>query len=235
VIRSYPREGRVRPAAIGLLVVLTFSLVAAWGRKPPKEDTVKVTLRPLSTSEVMAILREFPEMVPDYLASKKNDTTFLADVYGFIEVTAPVLKRVLPAARFYRAHDFTTARHPYLIAISKKRNHWMPEGFNRLLSDNGMKVSDGNTLALAQALTILTVEGEYGSVPQITFRDAQRIDTAIGGITRNARLNVESGERVELWHFARWHDGFGVVSRGTEEGKLIKQYDLLQVEPSPKR
>jgi hypothetical protein len=234
-METRPRHTRAGLAPAALLVLFTFSLAAAWGRKPPKEETVKVTLRPLSTSEVMAILREFPEMVPDYLASKKNDTTFLARVYGFIEVTAPVLKRVLPAARFYRAHDFTTARHPYLMAISKKRNHWMPEGFNRLLSDNGMKVTDKNMLALAKALTILTVEGEYGSVPQITFRDAQRIDTAIGGITWNARLDVEFGERVEVWHFARWHDGFGVVSRGTGDGQLIKQYDLLGAKPPPKR
>jgi hypothetical protein len=230
-----PWHTRAGLAIVGLFLLAAFSLASAWGRKPPKEDTVKVTLRPLSTSEVMAILREFPEMVPDYLASKKNDTTFLARVYGFIEVTAPVLKRVLPAARFYRAHDFTTARHPYLMAISKKRNHWMPEGFNRLLSDNGMKVTDKNMLALATALTILTVEGEYGPHPQITIRDAMRMDTAIGGIKWGDRLNVSFGERVEVWHFARWNSGFGVVSRGTEEGKLIKQYDSLQVEPSPKQ
>jgi hypothetical protein len=150
-------------------------------------------------------------------------------------VTAAPLKRAFPAVRFYLGHDFWLPPNPYLMTISEEKCHGVPEGYNRLLFDNGMKVTDRNTLALAQALTVLTVEGEYGSVPQITFRDAQRIDTVIGGITWNARLNVEFGERVELWHFARWHDGFGVVSRGTGDGQLIKQYDLLGAEPPPRR
>jgi len=34
---SGPRDIRARLAIAGLLVLLAFSLAAAWGRKPPKE------------------------------------------------------------------------------------------------------------------------------------------------------------------------------------------------------
>ncbi len=235
VTETRPRHTRARLAVVRLLVISAFSLAAAWGRKPPKKEEVKVTLRPISAREVIGILHRFPELVPDYLAHKKDDTSYLARIFGFSEVTAAPLKRAFRAARFYLGHDFSKPPNPYLMTISEEKCHGMPEGFNRLLFDNGIKVTDKNMLALAKALTILTVEGEYGPYPQIAFRDVTKIDTMISRITWGAKLTVEFGKRVEVWHFARWHDGFGVVSRGTEEGKLITQYDLLQAQPSPKR
>jgi hypothetical protein len=89
-------SSRARLAVAGLLLLAAFSLAVAWGRKPPKEEVVKVTTRPLSTSEVRNVLHEFPGIVPGYLASKKNDTSYLARVFRFGEVTAAPLKRVFP-------------------------------------------------------------------------------------------------------------------------------------------
>jgi len=101
-------SGSVRIALVGLLVVAAISVTAGSGRKPAKEQKTEVTSRKLSGSEVMAILQRFPEMVPSYLASSKNDTHDLADIYGFVEVTIAPPGTIFPAARFYRGHNFNS-------------------------------------------------------------------------------------------------------------------------------
>ena len=75
-------------ALVGLLVVAAISMAAGSGRKPPKERQATVSSRRVSTNETIDILREFPELIPGFLASKKDDAEYLARIFGFAEVTA---------------------------------------------------------------------------------------------------------------------------------------------------
>lgn len=225
------RSKYIGAALAGLLVVAAISMAAGSGRKPAKVEQAGVSLRRLSGNEVMDILNRFPEMVPSYLASSRNDTNDLADIYGFIEVTSSVLTEVFPTARFYRGHDFYSPPHPYLMAIEGNKRYPMPYGFNHLLIDNGLKVTDKNIIELAKAFVTVAI-GE--GFPKVTFLQATRTKQVISGRPYNVRLEIQTDEQTEEWFFSLsyWRDQFGTVYRRGPHG-YIDQYDPPTVEPSP--
>ena len=245
------RSKNIGVALVGLLVVAAISVAAASGRTPPKEQQASVSLRRISASEVMAILGRFPGMVPSDMAWAKDDAPYLTSVFEFSEVTTPLLNAAFPAVRFYkgRGADVSKPPIPYLMAVVGDKRHMMPEGFNRLLFDSGLKVTDKNMIALAKAFVVLAVgsqrvfgnpvlEGPRGdellAFPDVTFLEGKRIAEVRGGTTYDARLRVKSGEHVEEWYFDAKYGQFAVVSRGNDKG-LIKQYLLNIVEPDPRQ
>jgi hypothetical protein len=225
------RSRNVGVALAGLFVVAAISVAAGSGRKPA--EGVKVSMRPVSTSEAMDILRKFPDMVPDYLASKKNDAEYMAGMFGFVEVTAAPLTRVFPAVRFYRGRDFESRpTNPYMMAIAGDKGYGVYT-FNQLVFDNGLGVDAKSILELAEVFVVLAVGNEERSFPEITFTDARRIAEVRSGTTYDARLEVRFDEHVEEWWFDAMYGQFGLVSRGNVEG-LIKQYLPKIVEPVQK-
>ncbi len=178
-------------SSLVLLVVAAISVAAGSGRKPAKEQQAGVTLRRLSGSEVMAILNKFPEIVPSYMASKKDDAAYLTSAFDFSEVKAARLEQVFPAARFYKGLDFSLPPSPYLMAVVGNKRYWMPGHFNQLLIDNGLHVTDKNIIELAEAFVLLAAGGEpvyanaefggpsgddLASFPQATFLGGRRIE-----------------------------------------------------------
>ncbi len=225
-----PRQTRAGLAA-AMLVLLVFSLAAAWGRKPPKEDTVRVTTRPLSTSEIMAILHKFPEMVPGYLASLQNDTNGLASIFGFVEVTAAPLTRVFPTARFYLGHYFNySPPPPYLMAIDGGGRYPMPSGFGLLLRDNGLKVTDKNIIELAKPLVVAAIGIEHH---EITFLGAKKKKLEEWA-TDAAQLKVRIDGKEEEWHFDVLRNQFDGASSVDEKGN-IRDYYVAMPESHPLR
>jgi hypothetical protein len=231
VAESGPRRGRL--VLVGLLVISAFSPAAAWGRKPPKEEVVKVTARHVTTSEATDILRKFPEMVPSYLAARRNDTAYIAGMFGFVEVTIEPLARIFPTARFYRGHNFNSPPYPYLMAIEGNKCYGMPHGFNRLLIDNGLKVTDKNIIELAKAFVTVAI-GE--GFPKVTFLQATRTKQVISGTPYSVRLEIQTDEQTEEWFFSLsyWHDQFGTVYRRGPHG-YIDTYAPPTASPNPKR
>jgi hypothetical protein len=225
---------RIR-TVLALWLLLTFSLAAAWGRKPPEEEEVKVTLRPLSTSEAMDILHQFPEMVPDYLGEGKNDTQLLKDLYPFSEVKSPALQHVFPDVRFYKGLDrsWMDADLPYMLAIAGDKSYWMPAEFNGLLLDNGMKVTDKNIIELTRLLVIAVFGSDHGSYPEITLLGATKKKLQACA-TDAAQLKVMIGGKEEEWHFTVLRNQFDGVSRFKEK-RLIKHYLMNMVTSPPKR
>jgi hypothetical protein len=245
------RSRRVSMALVGLLVLSVFSLTTASGRRADEDtrgkpaEKVKVSLRRISSSETMDILQKFPEMVPSYLASRKDDRELLTSVFRFSEVTAAPLRRAFPAARCYEYQGFTSPPYPYLMAVAGGKREMMPGAFNRLLFASGLKVTDKNIIDLAKAFVLLAVGSEpifvrtdmplgLDTFPPVTFLEAKRISELISGISYDAWLKVKIDDRVEEWYFDRWYGQFAVVSRGNAKG-LIKQYDLPDARPLPQR
>jgi len=229
-------------ALLGLLVVAAISVAAGSGRKPAKEQQGSVSLRRISSSDVMAILNQFPEMLPGRFAARKSDTGFVADLFPFTEVTSAVLGRALPGVRFYKGLDFTISPpFPYLMAIAGSTRLMMPNDFNQLLLASGLKLTDENVIELAKAFVLLAVGSEpifarmdmplgLDTFPPVTFLDAKRIKQDISRVTYAAKLKVRIGEQAEEWYFASWQGQLGLVSRGTADGKLIMQYDVPRAE-----
>ena len=231
------RSKNVGVALIGLLVVAAISMAVASGRKPQKEQQATVSLRRISASEVMDILRKFPEMVSGRIASVMNDTGRVKRLFPFSEVTSASLGRVFPGVRFYKGLDFgRLPENPYLIAIAGDKRYMMTGGFNRLLIDNGQKVTDENLVEMAKAFVVLAVGGEGHSYPEITFLDATSTKQVINGRSYSAKLRVKIGEQTEEWHFAIsvWQGQFGTVYRRSAKG-LIKDYLPVVVESLPGR
>lgn len=244
------RIRNVGVALVGLLVVAAISVAAGSGRNPPVEVQSAVSLRRVSSSEVMDILRRFPAMVPQDMASVKNDTSYVTSVFEFSEVTAAPLSDVFTAARFYKGLSGSKPPYPYVMAIAGDRRYTMPDGFNSLLLDGGQEVTDKNIVALAKAFVVLAVGNQrmYGNpmfggpqgdellaFPQVIFLKATRIKQETGRIAFDAKLKVRVGEQVEEWYFASWRGQLGLVSRGTADGKLIMQYDIPRAESPSQR
>ena len=249
---SKPTNWSGNVATVGLLVLATFSLAAAWGRKPPKEEVVKVTLRALSPSEVMAILQKFPEMVPSWLASAKNDTHELARTCGSSEVTAGPLKIVFPAARFYKGLDLDIKPpYPYLMAIVGHKREMMPDQFNGLLVNNDVRMTDKNIVALAKAFVVLAVGhqrvfgnpifgGPQGdellAFPKIVLLDCTRTNGRLRGVWQyEAEVDVKVNEQEEKWYFDVSRTQFRSVIRTSAKGVTIDAYFPSVVESLPKR
>jgi hypothetical protein len=229
---------------VGLLAAFAVALEAT----PSEGEQVNVTLRRLSTSEVVSILDKFPEIVPGHLAWVK-DRAGLAGLLPLTEVSAAPLEDALPGVRFYKGMDRNTLPpFPYLMAIAGSERYSMPSGFNWMLVDNGLEVNDKNMFEMARAFVILAAgtqhmtdpeAGGYGkaelsSFPQIAFLNATRIAEVRGGISYDAKLKVKIGERTEEWYFDKYFNEFRVVSRGNEQG-LILQYDPVFADPPPQR
>jgi hypothetical protein len=230
-------------AIIGLLAV---SAVASDGI-PSEGEQVTVSLRRLSTSEVMSILDKFPEMVPSYLASVK-DREHLASLFPLSEVTAAPLRSAFPAARFYQGQSFAKPPYPYLMAIVGNRREIMPGAFNRLLLDNSVTITDRNAVELARNFVMLSIgsepnRGNVGSegkedtlpfFPQITFLDERATSQVIDGVTYKAELRVKIAGAVEEWYFDIWSGLFRFVARKGPQGP-IKEYLPALVESLPGR
>jgi hypothetical protein len=213
-----PRNERVGLALAGLLVLLASSSVSAWGRKPPKEEEVRVHMRRITGGELMDILRVYPGEASAELANKNHDTTFFAHVFPLSEVTAASLKRAFPSARFYRGL-YTAPRlpGPYLFAVADDKPYLMPRGFTRLLSASSLKVADSNAIALAKAFVILAAgsqsapsrydsggpEGEeLLDFPHIAFLDSKLADQP-GRRSGDAWLKVDIDGDIQEWEFSR--------------------------------
>jgi hypothetical protein len=215
------------------LALSVISLETASGMKPAEE--VKVTMRRISRGEVMDIIHKFPEMVPSYLDYGRNDTELLTDVYSFSEVTAAPLKRVFPAARFYEYQGFNSPPYPYLMAVDGDKHYGMAKGFNYLLLDNGLEVTDKNIVELAKAFVITAIGSEHYSYPEITFLDATRTKLKADFQTDDAAiLKVKIGAQVEEWHFNVLWKQFDGVSRTNQKG-LVMDYYPIMVESLPGR
>ncbi|MCX6843338.1 MAG: hypothetical protein NTX53_13775 [candidate division WOR-3 bacterium] len=220
-------------ALFGLLLVSAISTAGAAGRKPAEE--VKVSMRHISTSEAMDILRKFPELVPDHLAAKRNDADYMAGTFGFVEVTAAPLTRVFSTARFYKGHDFWKPPQPYMMAVADGKRYMIPGDFNRLLLDNGLEVTDKNIVELAETFVIAAIGDESRSFPEITFLDATRTKLKAGLPTDDAAiLKVKTGEETEEWHFSVLRGQFEGAARVNEKG-LIKDFPSVIVESLPGR
>ena len=235
----------VRMALVGLLAVCA---VASEGT-PSEGEPVTVSLRRLSTTEVVSILDKFPEIVPGHLAWVK-DRAGLASRLPLSEATSAPLEAALPGVRFYKGMDGSTLPPiPYLMAIAGAKRYLMPGGFNRLLFDNGLEVNDKNVLEMARAFVILAVgvtrtagpetggyvEAELLSFPQIAFLDATSKELTTGRPT-DAALKAKIGAQVEVWRFsASIRPGqFDFVSWRAANGDYMHYLPAI-VESLPKR
>ena len=200
------------------------------GAESPKEQEATVSLRLISPSEVVDVLRTFPEMA-SYFASGKIDTTLLVQLHPFSEVTSAALTRAFPTVRFCQGKYNSKPPYPYMVAVFGDKREIMPGGFNRLLVDNGLQVTDQNILDLAEVFTILAIGATELPFPQISFLEVKRIAQEIGRTWYSAKLKVKVGARTEEWYFLNWRGQFGEVSRGTEAGQLINQYEIPGANP----
>jgi hypothetical protein len=245
------RSKNVGVAIIGLFIA-ALSMTEASGRKPPKFVQSAVALRRISASEVMDILRLFPAMVPEDMASAKNDTSYVTSVFEFSEVTGASLSDVFPAARFYKGLSGSKPPYPYMMAIAGDRRYTMPGAFNYLLLDGGQEVTGKNMIALAKAFVVLALGNQrmYGNpifggpqgdellaFPQVTFLKATTTKLKANLRTDNAViLKAKIGGQVEEWHFSTSvrQGQFGAVYRGGEKG-FIEDYLPIVVESLPGR
>ncbi|MBM3331517.1 hypothetical protein FJY68_06650 [candidate division WOR-3 bacterium] len=105
------------------------------------------------------------------------------------------------------------------MAIEGNKRYPMPYGFNHLLIDNGLKVTDKNIIELAKAFVTVAI-GE--GFPRVTFLQATRTKQVISGTPYSARLEVQTDEQTEEWFFSLsyWHDKFGTVYRRGPHGYI---------------
>jgi hypothetical protein len=212
----------VRPSILLLLLLLAFSPIAAWGRKPPQRGTVEVTVRPMSASEIKEILLAVPGWLPRYDRIHLNDdTTRLVNRYPYMEVTAAQLRRIFPKARFYNGiRNTSEGRQPYVVAIAGHKLYPMLSEFNQLLLESGITISDKNVLELAKTF-IAVVAGERRTVIEVTFLDQK--------LAGHAWLEVSIGEQIQRWDFEYEPTRFGAIHVRNAKGTYINEFNVPEM------
>ncbi len=168
---------------------------------------------------------------------------------GISQVRDDLLDRLFRKTAFYRILDRSgRPPHPYLISISGDSVLPMPGGFNLLLREQNMEVTDDNILDLARAFVILATDNEplsiqidefspLDSIPRITFLGGQRIEQRDlrypYAVDAKITCRVGSGE-TQTWDFfqARDKPSKGVwvkvgqfdAVRVSTGGKPLRQY-----------
>jgi len=229
------RSRNVGAALVGLLVVAAITVAAGSGRKPAMGGAADVSVRQISANEVKDILHRFPEIVPVWVTAHPNDTSHLKLQFPLKEVTSTYLERALPGVRFYQGLNFRQPPGPYMMAIAGGKGYGMPNGFNRLLVDNGLKVTDENVIELAEAFVVVAL-GEWGlSYPQIDFLEAKKSKLKPDVWTIDAAvLKVRVGEHTEEWHFNVLRNQFVAAGSKNEEGSR-RDYRPVIIDSLPGR
>ncbi len=238
------------------------SLLLAGGRRA-KVEQVSAQMRLLSASEIREILEKFPEMVPDMFKAEvfeKGDTLSMVELFSFTEVEGiPILKNLFPRFHFYKGLTGTLPPYPYLMAVGGNKRYSMPSGFNHLLLESGLEVTERNIIELAKAFVILAVGSEpvFGnlewgqaarrrprpslkdellSFPQITFLEGRRsMDKKKSPPIYRVYLKVRVNEEIQIYGF---HIRYGQILWATMnvEGKTsTKYFDFEIIEEPPKR
>ena len=171
-VRLNHHSGSVRTACVGLLVVAAISVAAGSGRKPAMENST-VSIRLLTDAEAAQLSQRVPKLRPQ--------------PEGIARFGSEVLERVFPTSSFYRAYRDGLPSIPYLVAVGNDSLISMPDGFNWLLLEHGIEVSDKNIVEMAKVFVLLAVGDQHfrplDAFPPLVFLEAKRITQEIGGIS----------------------------------------------------
>jgi len=157
----------------------------------------RVSVVPVSASEVQAVLRRFPRLA-GYHSEKEVDSA-AASRFQVSRVSAAELKQSFPGVQFYR--DLSGP----VLAVSDDTWYSMPLQFNRLLFATGPGVNDSSMLRLAEAYVILsTVAGAEDDatdplhIPPIAILDARELQREFVGMdTYDVYVKMRVGEEVQ--------------------------------------
>ncbi len=248
---------------VAFILGLFFSSLLLAGGRRAKVEQVSAQMRLLSASEIREILEKFPEMVPDMFKAEvfeKGDTLSMVELFSFTEVEGiPLLKNLFPRFHFYKGLTGTLPPYPYLMAVGGNKKYSMPSGFNHLLLESGLEVTERNIIELAKAFVILAVGSEpvFGnlewgqaarrrprpspkdellSFPQITFLEGRRIKKRIADDVYNAFLKIKVGEEIQEWYFRTGYGGqfWGVSVGYPASGRFLLKYHPLPAEKKGK-
>jgi len=219
-------------ALIGLLVVAAISVAAGSGRKPAMENSAS-SVRMLTKAEAAEVSQRFPKLGPQ--------------PEGIAQIGSDLLARLFPGSSFYRVYNYDyDPEFPYLVATSGDKLLKMPNGFNRLLHEHGMRVTDKNVMEMAEAFALLAMgnaqiyvepnpPARLDTFPPVTFLGAKRTKLRYGGTSYETELKVRVGGQDEEWYFEVWRGQFGSVVRENTKGQTIHFYVPIPVESPPEQ
>jgi len=132
-----------------------------------------VSIRLLTDAEAAQLSQRVPKLRPQ--------------PEGIARFGSEVLERVFPTSSFYRAYRDGLPSIPYLVAVGNDSLISMPDGFNWLLLEHGIEVSDKNIVEMAKVFVLLAVGDQHfrplDAFPPLVFLEAKRITQEIGGIS----------------------------------------------------
>jgi hypothetical protein len=226
------RSRCLRMALVGLLVVAAISVAVGSGRKPVMEHTAS-SVRMLTKAEAAEVSQRFPKLG--------------VQSAQIARIGSDLLERLFPGSSFYRVYDYDyEPEFPYLVATSGDKLLRMPDGFNRLLHEHGMRVTDKNVMELAEAFALLAMgnaqiyvepnpPARLDTFPPVTFLGAKRTKFRYGGTFYETELKLRIGGQDEVWYFDVWRGQFGSVVRQNTKGQTIHFYVPIPVESLPDR
>jgi hypothetical protein len=244
-MKSISRSKNSKLTLIGLIILFAVSMVLAEGKKQP-EISPGTDLKTLPHEEewnlqqlYLNVVAEtvFKTIKPEEKAKGYYDewySLYNKSPIGWVGLEKPpILKNLFPKVKFYLisgeySYPRVYSEHPerYIKAFFSNKFYSMPSDFNRLLNDNGFKVSDKNIIRLAQAFILISLceenvkwvppvrrlPGTYdstpkpsGGFPKVTFLVGKRIkeERMIGkkkNITYSAQLKVKVGDEIRNWY-----------------------------------
>ena len=128
----------------------------------------------------------------------------------------PLLIKVFPKTKFYKLYSaYTDPSTSYIFSFYNGQFNVMPVGFNHLLLDNGLEVTDKNIIELAKAFVVIAFmdnpyirywEGEQyiiSAVKEITFLEGKRIKEGYRSlhIEFDAEIKCRINDEIQTWKF----------------------------------
>jgi hypothetical protein len=156
----------------------------------------------------------------------------------------PLLKKIFPTTHFYRFYSGTTLPEtPYTMAYQSSKFYNLPLGFNYLLFENKLNVTEKNKIELAKVFAVIAFmddpyirywEGEKYKISEckeITFLEEKSINMRVGSAgIYNAFVKVKIDEEIQEWYF---RTGYGGQFWGIDVGYPKTKQFYLKYRPTP--
>lgn len=216
------RNIRIIRILIGLLFILSSTFISANAseEKTSGEEQNGIIKDISYTAEAIAceqiLLKELKKSWKKFKEAEwgfkgkwvEEEEKFKETLGHWFRIEHPFLTKAFPGVVFYNLESGISLPPPPSStgALYNKKFYWMPDNFNELLLDKGMKITDENLLELAKAFILVSRAPDSPhpySFAKIKFISASKInEKAWGGESFDAEVQIEIENKVQTWQFS---------------------------------
>ncbi len=219
-------------AFIGLVVLFACSFPIVRGRRQPEIYSLP-QLIPLNSDERMMIDSTFIQ------SGDRGEIAKYQRRWDKFE-SHPLLTKIFPKTKIYKLYSaYTDPSTSYIFSFYNGQFNTMPAGFNRLLLDCGLEVTDKNLIELAKTFVVIAFmfdphimywEGEQyiiSAVKEISFLEGKSsVDKKKVPSIYRVHLKVMVNKEIQIYDFNVQNGQIQWAAMKVEGKTVTKYFDL---------